>query len=525
MPVHAVGKVRDLFAGVGIDAYHPGATNAARRSRPSTSCSTSSTRASSSPTWSRPTRSTATARTSRASTRALREIDAAVGGVAGAACATTTCSCSPPTTASTRARRTPTTRASTRRCWRTFAGQDGRRHDGPLADVGASGAASGSAGREAPRAAGPKLRAACPSCPRSRRSAASSRPSSRGGVVARLEIADPRWCLPLAPEAIVDAVAGPARRGAGAPRQVPGLGARGRRLPAHAPAHDRDAALRPAAGHAVRARALRSSTTATSCASATRGASAPASWRSGRAARDAFFAARLGLEPLDGELTGEALRRAGARAPRARSRRSCSTSGAIAGVGNIYADEALFRARIHPLRAGRQPHARAVRRAGARRCARRSRPASRPAARRSTTSATPTASGAPSRTSSSSTCARASRAGACGTRGASSSSPPGAGPTCASAASRARGAGALGGLRGELGQATALVGLHELLEAAEDSSPMTICGKLSIPVCCDELGASGRVLCEIDLLELELADLQQLPWRARRTSTARSSRR
>jgi phosphopentomutase len=27
VPVHAVGKVRDLFAGVGIDEYHPGATN------------------------------------------------------------------------------------------------------------------------------------------------------------------------------------------------------------------------------------------------------------------------------------------------------------------------------------------------------------------------------------------------------------------------------------------------------------------------------------------------------------------
>jgi phosphopentomutase len=27
--VHAVGKVRDLFSGVGIDAFHPGATNAA----------------------------------------------------------------------------------------------------------------------------------------------------------------------------------------------------------------------------------------------------------------------------------------------------------------------------------------------------------------------------------------------------------------------------------------------------------------------------------------------------------------
>src|SRR6185437_6091033 len=51
----------------------------------------------------------------------------------------------------------------------------------------------------------------------------------------------------------------------------------------------------------------------------------------GTPARDAFFAARLGLEPLDGELTGEALRR-------------------MARVGNIYADEALFRAGIHPLR-------------------------------------------------------------------------------------------------------------------------------------------------------------------------------
>src|SRR6187200_2148816 len=27
VPVHAVGKVRDLFAGVGVDEYHPGATN------------------------------------------------------------------------------------------------------------------------------------------------------------------------------------------------------------------------------------------------------------------------------------------------------------------------------------------------------------------------------------------------------------------------------------------------------------------------------------------------------------------
>ena len=78
--------------------------------------------------------------------------------------------------------------------------------------------------------------------------------------------------------------------------------------------------------------------------------------------------------------------------------------------GNIYADEALFRARIHPLRPRRPAHARAVRRRCATRSSRRCRPGSRPRARRSTTSATPTASAAPSRTSSSSTCARASRA-------------------------------------------------------------------------------------------------------------------
>jgi formamidopyrimidine-DNA glycosylase len=69
----------------------------------------------------------------------------------------------------------------------------------------------------------------------------------------------------------------------------------------------------------------------------------------GTAARDAFFAARLGLEPLDGELTGEALRRM-ARGRRAPVKAFLLDQRRIAGVGNIYADEALFRARIHPLR-------------------------------------------------------------------------------------------------------------------------------------------------------------------------------
>ena len=97
----------------------------------------------------------------------------------------------------------------------------------------------------------------------------------------------------------------------------------------------------------------------------------------GTAARDAFFAARLGLEPLDGELTGEALRRM-ARGRRAPVKAFLLDQRRIAGVGqHLRRRGALPRA--HPSAApGRQPHARAVRRAGAARCARRCRPASRP---------------------------------------------------------------------------------------------------------------------------------------------------
>jgi len=58
---------------------------------------------------------------------------------------------------------------------------------------------------------------------------------------------------------------------------------------------------------------------------------------------------RLGLEPLSDELTGAALR-AMARGRRAAIKAFLLDQRRIAGVGNIYADEALFRARIHPLR-------------------------------------------------------------------------------------------------------------------------------------------------------------------------------
>ena len=63
----------------------------------------------------------------------------------------------------------------------------------------------------------------------------------------------------------------------------------------------------------------------------------------------AYFDARLGVEPLSPDFTAEGLRELalGRRAP---TKAFLLTQERIAGVGNIYADEALWRSRIHPLR-------------------------------------------------------------------------------------------------------------------------------------------------------------------------------
>jgi formamidopyrimidine-DNA glycosylase len=70
----------------------------------------------------------------------------------------------------------------------------------------------------------------------------------------------------------------------------------------------------------------------------------------GSDALEDFFAARLGLEPLDEEFTAEHLRGL-ARGRRAPIKAFLLDQRRVAGVGNIYADEALFRAGVHPLRA------------------------------------------------------------------------------------------------------------------------------------------------------------------------------
>ena len=62
-----------------------------------------------------------------------------------------------------------------------------------------------------------------------------------------------------------------------------------------------------------------------------------------------YFDSRLGVEPLSPDFTAEALK-AMARGRRQPVKAFLLTQERVAGVGNIYADEALFRAKIHPLR-------------------------------------------------------------------------------------------------------------------------------------------------------------------------------
>jgi formamidopyrimidine-DNA glycosylase len=65
-------------------------------------------------------------------------------------------------------------------------------------------------------------------------------------------------------------------------------------------------------------------------------------------ALESYFAERLGVEPLSTELTPRRLLElsSGRKAP---LKSFLLTQSAVAGIGNIYADEALWRAELHPL--------------------------------------------------------------------------------------------------------------------------------------------------------------------------------
>jgi formamidopyrimidine-DNA glycosylase len=173
-------------------------------------------------------------------------------------------------------------------------------------------------------------------------------PLVEGRKLKRIEILDRRWCEPLEPAELADAVSG---------RRIERLGRRGKYLiwslsgDVHLVQHLRmtGAVLcepKPEPAH-VRVRIELSPKRGLVIVDPRRFGTGQLLL--GGEALDAFFATRLGLEPLDELFTAEYLR-AQARGRTAPIKAFLLDQRRIAGVGNIYADEALFRAGIHPLR-------------------------------------------------------------------------------------------------------------------------------------------------------------------------------
>ncbi|HSZ13686.1 MAG TPA: bifunctional DNA-formamidopyrimidine glycosylase/DNA-(apurinic or apyrimidinic site) lyase [Solirubrobacteraceae bacterium] len=182
-------------------------------------------------------------------------------------------------------------------------------------------------------------------------------PLVEGRRLTRIEVLDPRWSRPLEPRELEQALTG---------RRIERLGRRGKYLvwsfdgDVHLAQHLRmtGAVLSdpdPEQGHV----GVRIELSRTRPARARELAIVdPRRFGTGELllggeALEAFFAARLGLEPFDERFTAEHLR-ALARGRTAPIKAFLLDQRRIAGVGNIYADEALFRAGVHPRRpAGR----------------------------------------------------------------------------------------------------------------------------------------------------------------------------
>src|ERR671914_847220 len=175
-------------------------------------------------------------------------------------------------------------------------------------------------------------------------------PAIEGRRLERIDVRDPRWCDPAPPEALADALNG---------RLVERLGRRGKYLvvsfedDVHLVMHlripgllllvtadaDEPGHLRVVMDLDDGKRLLFVDVRRFGTGDVLLGSDALAE----------FFASRLGVEPLSSDFTAEALR-ALAKGRRAPVKAFLLTQERIAGVGNIYADEALWRARIHPLR-------------------------------------------------------------------------------------------------------------------------------------------------------------------------------
>jgi formamidopyrimidine-DNA glycosylase len=190
-------------------------------------------------------------------------------------------------------------------------------------------------------------------------------PLVEGRTLEEIEILDPRWSRPLSPQELADALTG---------RRIESLGRRGKYLlwnfaeDVHLAQHLRmtGSVLADPQGEPAhtRVRLRLGPQDGDRTPGGEPGGAEPSGRRLvivdprrfgtaelllGTDALEAFFAARLGLEPFDERFTTEHLQ-ALARGRRTPIKALLLDQRKIAGVGNIYADEALFRARIHPLR-------------------------------------------------------------------------------------------------------------------------------------------------------------------------------
>jgi formamidopyrimidine-DNA glycosylase len=172
-------------------------------------------------------------------------------------------------------------------------------------------------------------------------------PAVEGRRLERIRVLDPRWCEPAPPEAIADALNG---------RVVERLGRRGKYLvmsledDVHLVMHLRmtgNILLTGEEPKHTRVRMELDGGRKLLFVDVRRFGTGDVLLGSDALAE--YFASRLGVEPLSPDFTAEALR------DQARGRRQpvkafLLNQERIAGVGNIYADEALWRARLHPLR-------------------------------------------------------------------------------------------------------------------------------------------------------------------------------
>ena len=174
-------------------------------------------------------------------------------------------------------------------------------------------------------------------------------PALEGRRIERIEVRDPRWCDPAPPAAVEDALRG---------RTIERLGRRGKYLivsledDVHLVMHLRmtgNLQLRDDPEEPPHLRVVVELDSGQRVLFVDVRRFGTGDVLLGTDALAEYFDSRLGVEPLGADFTADALR-ALARGRTQPVKAFLLNQERIAGVGNIYADEALFRARIHPLR-------------------------------------------------------------------------------------------------------------------------------------------------------------------------------